>query len=596
MTDDQTQQYDIPPAAPEPAAPVDAGMPAAGSTSNAFAADAATADAPAAPASPGAPATTGGASKARWFVALGVAAIAIAVAVGALLFFSKTSAPEALSYIPGDAAMVMEIRMDLPGDQLQAAGNLLAHFPGFQDQSTLSQKIDTALKQFVERADSSLNYDTDVKPLIGGPLFIGIRSFEDMVQNVDPTNFVVVATTNGAISCAQAFKDQTPTVEAYNGVNLSTVGKTVCAADGRFLLVGDVGGVKGAVDAHKAATGLDKSTRYQEARAQLGLDRLATLYLDGTSLAKALPTSNPNPAVSDLAGAFPQWFMAGLRAENDALVLDMIAAPPSNPAALPSLSTYPPVHPIALTAFAPSNTLVFTEAQGFGVSLHNLFGQLASDPQFSEALKQLDQFGGLDGLVGWVDEAGFLVFRDGDTPAGAIILGATDATTASAKVAAIETVLALGAVGGDIDVSTATVEGVKVTTIHIPDIGAISGVPTGTPVPLDVSIAAKEKYVIVGVGTDVMASVLGVKPGAGLADDAAFKRALARGLPNPQVVIYVAAGATIDWVETAAAAAGAANIPEEVKAYLDPLEGFIYTVVGNGANGSFRLALTVATP
>jgi hypothetical protein len=536
-----------------------------------------------------------GASKARWFVALGVVAVAIAVVIGALTFFGKPSSPEAFGYIPGDAAVVMELRMDLPGDQLQNAGNLLAHFPGFQDQSTLPTKIDEALKRLLQNAGSSVDYDKIVKPLVTNPMVLSVHTFDGLATTDEAQDVVLVATINGAFDCTTASSGASLTSEQYNGTQiwLSASSKSACAVDGRFLLIGDEPGVKSALDTHKAASGIDKSARYQAARAQLGLDRLATLYVDGASLAKALPTTNPNPAV-DLAAVLPEWVMAGLRAESDALVLDMITAPPVNPAALPSQATYPPVHPVAFTAFAPADTLAFAESQGFSTSMHNVFQQLSADPQMAEALKQLDQFGGMDGLVGWVDEAGFVVFRNGDSPAGAILLGAADAATASAKVTALETLLGLGALGGDIDVSSSTIEGIKVTTVHIPDAGALSGVPSGTPVPLDLSIAAKDKVVIVGVGTGAMEKVLGVKPGATLAEDAAFKRAIARGLANPQVVVYVAAGATIDWVESAAAALGAADIPAELKAYLDPVEGFIYTVIGNGVNGSFRLALTVA--
>lgn len=606
MTNDPTQQYEtnppsaLPPAAPDPAVPDPAVPdPAAVPPSGTPPSDPPRSDAPSDAATVAvAPVAASGASKARWLVALGVVAVAAAVVVGALLFFGKTSAPDALAYIPGDSAFVMELRMDLPGDQLQNVGNLLAHFPGFQDQSTLTTKIDEALKRLVAESGSGTDYEKDIKPFISGPMFVGIQSFQDMVESSDPKNFVVVATTNGAVSCDTVFEGATGTNEPYNGLDVAVfnAGQQACAIDGRFFLIGDEPGIKAAIDAHKAGTGLDKSTRYADARSQLGLDRLATMYIDGGNLARALPTSATTAAIDDLEGAFPQWIMAGLRAENDALVVDAVVAPPNKPAAVPSFATFPPVHAMSFTAFAPTDTLVFADMQGFGVSMHNVFSQLTSDPQFSAALQQLDQFGGLDGLLGWIDEAGFVVMKDGDTPSGAIFLAATDAAGASAKVTALETVLGLGALGGDFDVSTSTVEGVKVTTIHIPDAGSLSGMPTGSPIPLDLSIAAKDKVVIMAIGTGAMEKVLGVKPGASISDDPAFTKALSRGLANPQVAIYVAAGASIDWLDSAAAAAGGPGIPADLKPYLDPVEGFIYTVTGDGLHGSFRMALTVGNP
>ena len=581
MTDDQTQPIETPKTDPAPAA-MDAPEPSM------------------LPVEPNRPPVRRP-NRLRWAVAILVAIVAIGAAAGALALFGKASSPEALRYIPGDEAFVFELRLDLPGDQMQTVGNLLAHFPGFKDQSTLTEKIDQALSQLVARVPgSSVNYLTDVKPIIGGPLFIGIESFKDVATERDPTNFTLVATTNGAASCGTTFRGQTLTTETYNGVELSTSadGKAACAVDGRFFIVGDPAGVKLGLDAHRTGTGLDKSVRYQAARAALGLDRLATLYIDGGSLATALPSMDPALRLGDIAGALPEWVMAGLRAEDDAIVADVVVAPAPNASFGPSMRTFPPAHPLEVTAFAPADALVFYEQQAASVSIHNLLTPLMANPQVAEAFKSLDQFGGLDGLIDWVDDVGFVVVRDGDTPAGGIVLVATDAAAASEKLTTLTTVLGLGALGSDIEITKTTVEGVKVTTVHIPDISALAGTAGGTAIPaipLDLSIAAKDRYVLLGIGDGIMSKLLGVKAGAGLADDPAFKRALTVGLANPQLVLYVAAGASIDWIESASGSLGGPAWPAEVKAYLDPMEGFIYTVVGDGLHGSFRMALTVVT-
>ena len=101
---------------------------------------------------------------------------------------------------------------------------------------------------------------------------------------------------------------------------------------------------------------------------------------------------------------------------------------------------------------------------------------------------------------------------------------------------------------------------------------------------------------IVGVGEGIVPKILGVKAGASLADDAAFKRALARSLPNPQSLFYVAAGSSLAWLESVMAAQGAPAIPADAKAYLDPLEGIVFSAVGDGSRGGARFAITVAKP
>lgn len=547
-----------------------------------------------------------GTNRMRWALGLGLAGVAIAAGIAAVILFGSPATPEALKYLPSDAALVAELRMDLPGDQMQALGNLLAHFPGFQDQATLTDKIDQALSRAIARMPdaSGVDYPTEVKPLLTGPLFVGVRSFGDMVTNREPTNAVMVATTNGGLTCAKAFENQTLTHETYRNVELSlaSTSKAACAVDGRFFLVGDPAGVKMALDAHANGTGIDTSARYKAARAGLGLDRLATLYVDGSSLAAALPSANPGNPLGDVAAALPEWMIGGVRAENDALVVDMVVAPPTRAAPVPSLRTYAPVHPLALTALAPADALAFGELQGSPISIHNLLIQLQKDPRFAEALKSLDQVGGMDGLIGWIDDLGFVVVRQGDTPAGAVLLVAHDAAAATEKVTTLGTVLNLAALGGNVKVTESTVEGVKVTTVHITDISALLGsaVPGGVgalpPVALDLSIAAKDRVVVLGVGTGVMERLLAVKAGQGLADDAAFRNAVSRSLPNPQSFIYVATGTTLDWIQASMASLGAPEWPADAKAYLDPLQGLAMSATGDGTHGSMRLVITVTKP
>ncbi|HSL98184.1 MAG TPA: hypothetical protein VK831_06390, partial [Candidatus Deferrimicrobiaceae bacterium] len=83
-------------------------------------------------------------SRGRWLIGLGIAGVAIGLALVAALVLGGRQTPEALRYVPADAVIVAELRLDLPGDQLQKVGNLLAHFPGFADQSTLAGKLDEA--------------------------------------------------------------------------------------------------------------------------------------------------------------------------------------------------------------------------------------------------------------------------------------------------------------------------------------------------------------------------------------------------------------------------------------------------------------------
>ena len=200
------------------------------------------------PAPGGSPTTTMpiglGSSRGRWLLALAVAGGALAVAIVAALLLGGRPTPEALTYIPGDSAVVAELRMDLPGDQLQKVGNLLAHFPGFKDQSTLTTKIDETLARLVgEASNGKIDYATQVQPWLAGPLFAGGTPSPGATTGTESRArepFVIVATTDGSVTCDPLFKDASPTSETYQGAKLETAadGSFACAIDKRFGLLG----------------------------------------------------------------------------------------------------------------------------------------------------------------------------------------------------------------------------------------------------------------------------------------------------------------------------------------------------------------------
>src|SRR5258706_5020945 len=157
MTDDLTRPIETPPAT-EPAIPTPDSIPAPPANEPASGpAETAPALAETPPTGNQPVVTTGapGPNRMRWAIGIGVAALAVAVAIGAFIVLGSRPAPEALKYIPADASLVAEIRMDLPGDQLQKLGTLLSHFPGFADQSTLPAKIDESLSRLVQQGNAT---------------------------------------------------------------------------------------------------------------------------------------------------------------------------------------------------------------------------------------------------------------------------------------------------------------------------------------------------------------------------------------------------------------------------------------------------------
>ena len=595
MTDDQTRPIDTSP--PTDQTPV-AGASATATSTGATAA-------PAAPVAPVAPASNRG----RWAIALGVVAVAIALTVGGLLFLNNgPTSPEALRYVPGDAAAVAELRLDLPGDQMQHLGNLLAHFPGFKDQASLTDKIDEALTRLVATAsDGQADYRTRLKPWLNGAAFVGVIA-PAAGATAESLQAVISATTNGSVTCAATFEGQTVGHEAYRGLDLvlSADGSMACVVDGRQALLGDPATVRKALDAKAAGNGMDKTEAYRTARAALGGDRLATLFVSGRTLAQLIPVPGPSAGIPDMSAflsAIPEWTIVGLRAEDDALVVDTVAAPATPPSTAPSMLPLPAAHASLITGLLPADTLLFVEHQGAGVTLQNVLATLRSTPELAAPLQILDGLGGGGDLVGWIDDVGVAASVDGTTPMVTVLVVARDDAAASSRVSALGTLISLAGRGDGIEVRDTTINGVAVTTIRITDLNGV--VPPGTvpgldqvPVtgPIEFSVAARGRVILVTSGEAAMTAVLNVQAGASLADHAPFRKALERGLANSRTSVYLAAGVSFDLAKGLLPAETVAQWETDIAPYVDPIEALAISVSDDSAVTRSRLVITVSQP
>ena len=599
MTDDQTRPIE----APKPEEPA-SGPPSTMDTITAG--------------STGAAASSGG--RLRWIIALGVAALAVVVAIGAVLVLGSRPAPEALKYIPGDAAVVAEVRMDLPGDQMEKLGKLLAHFPGFLDQSTLPDKIDEALSRLVSTSGAGgVDYRTDIKPWLSGPAFIGISppAAGGAPGATGLSGAVISATTTGTVSCDAPFKNQTVTHETYHSLDLALAGGSACVIDGHQALIGDAQSVRNAIDAHAGGTGIDRSDQYRAARALLVGDQLATVYLDSDLFSSMLPNASGAPSASGtpgaevfaaLGGALPAWSISGVRAEDDALVLDTITGPTSASGSAatagPSLLPQPPAHPSVVAPMAPADTILFVEDQGTGVSLQNLLTRLRAVPELSAPLQMLDGVGGGAGLVGWIEDVGVAVSVHGPTPDGAVFLVASDDATAADRVKTIGGFLALAGLGGQgIEVHDSTINGVAVTTVTITDLGKLvppGSLPGGEQVPstgpISFSLAAHGRAVVLTTGEAAMTAILNVKAGGSLVDQPRYKQALTRALASSRFSLFADVRAGVALAETLVPAAELAQWQSSIKPYVDPIESLMITGSTDASSGRSRFVITVSQP
>jgi hypothetical protein len=576
-------------------------------------------DTTAVPATPPAPVPPrSGASGRRWLIAFGVAGLVLGVTAIALILLGSRSTPEALRYIPANMPVVAELRVDLPGDQLQKVGNLLAHFPGFKDQSTLTSKLDEALARITTQASNgSASYATDVKPWLAGPLFVGARmpSRAGSATAGTPTpSAVAVFTTDGKVTCDPITKSST-SKEAYKGIDIhgGDAGAVACALDGRYALVGDSASIKAAIDAHANHAGVDGDSQYQKARDALGGDRLATVYfsvdaLEAGALVSAIPAlSSAGTDVTAALAALPPWVIAGFRAEDSAIVVDFVSGPAGTPPS-PSgsaLLTMPPAHLSRLAPLLPGDTAVLYELHGTGVLAENLLTSLRANPALGPTLGQLDAtlgvLGGARTLIGWIDDAGIVVIPDGSSLTGGVLVQASDEATATAKADQIRSLLTLAGLSSGITTRDIDINGTKVTIADLGDIssllqqaGQAAGgltVPPGTHIVI--SVAAHGSTVLIGGGESFARRILETAAGSSLADQASYKTALGLSFPSNSGQLYIAAAPLLAFADTAIPADAKARFDSDVKPYIAPFDAFIETASADPSGIRIRFVITV---
>jgi hypothetical protein len=546
-------------------------------------------------------APTGG-SRTRWLVGGGVAVAAVAAIALAATFLAASPMPEVLKYLPRDSVIVVELRPELPGDQRQQLGNFLAHFPGFEDQSTLNTKLDEVLERITREASrGEVDYATRVKPLLAGPMAFSVtaEALSDSMTGSPPAGIVFVATTDGSVTCESVFGN-TSLAATHRDVEIRSIqGDAACALHGRYLLVGTIPGIQDSLDARLDGKGVDGNSTYKAARERLEGDQLASIFVDGDPLFAVIKDAGGQVfGGTDLPEGL--WVIQGVRVTDDALITDTYT--PAMTAALPSGA--PTSAPAAESRFAtvlPVDTLGYVEFHGVGASVEQALAALGAQPGADEVLKSLQDalltLGGTGNLTGWIEEAGVAVLPTDTLVGGAVLLRGTDAATAQARLTQIRNLLVLASTGTDITFTESEHAGVTITTVDLGDLSALlgsAGIPgAGDGARVEVAFAGRDDLVVIGVGEGVVERILDTESGSSLATSATYGRVIEVAGARNDLQVFIALDATLTFAERFVPALDVEMWDTEIKPYLEHLAGVAMTSVSSSSGVHVRGVLTV---
>ena len=495
------------------------------------------------------------AARPRWLVPGAAAVVLLAVAIGLVVGMTLTNRAGAgsgtASYVPADAAVYYELRLDLPGDQRAALRSFLGHFPLLQVDKYLTDELDQQLDQLSSAAPSGYRYSTDVKPWFDGKLGFAMIGYPTMIPGAKvafPDVLVLVGVKDA--TAAGALNDRVRADLTKAGVTITSTshaGVTIWLAKGgstqttagtpqqfAWAITADelIGGtsvdlVGKALDSHSgAAPSLASRDEFAAGIARLPADRVLTLSVDFKTLLaqvqKDVASSQPSAAaaISQIVAQAPTYGVASARFESDRFVMDSSA----------TLSGAAPANnDRGLAALTPSDAIYFADGsnvgQGLAGSLNSLKSFLgASGTVTGPTLDQVEAAlgGDLGSFVSWMGDTALVAGYTNSTPWVGLISKPNDAQAARSKLQQLQSILQLASANGGpkVQVSQADHDGTQITTIHVE---AGSGTPSWAST---LQYAVTDHRVVIGSGDSFVARVLDMQSANSLASNARFRAAL----------------------------------------------------------------------
>ena len=562
-------------------------------------------------------------SRRRWAVALGGAAIVVAI-TAAIVFALVGRSPDAavLGYVPSGTVAYAEVRLDLPGDQRREIGEFLSKFPGFADQTALDTKLDEVLDQVVaEATKGEQTFTDDIKPWFDGELAVSAGPLPDPkaitgqgAGKPDLGHGLALLSIKDAAG-AQAWFDAafkkagaTTTTESYGGATLTIFGEgdgpkaAFAIVDGKVAVAGAVDSVKAAVDT-KGNGGFAQDPNTKAALASASGDHLGFAYVALEPLLAWTSELGGGAAVSPMSSAalefVPDWGAYWLRVEGDALVMEATA-----PKAESTLGpTEDRVSDVA--RHVPSSAIALSVTHDVGATLQQVLDLYATElslKPITDAIKEgLGVVGGAEAALGWMGDAGIVVNQSGDAAEGGLVVLTEDPDKARELFTSAKNLAALAGVAGvtfrDVDHGGTPITVVSLDLAQV--MGAVPGaVPSAFAMPIDkieLAWAVTDDYVVVGSGQAFVEHVLDTTDATSLASNDRYEALIGRVGPGTGSA-FVDITAIRTFLEGLMAKGDVAALKQyetDVKPYLEPFDAMIASSSVGGDVTRSRVVITV---
>ena len=214
-------------------------------------------------------------------------ATSLAIALAGCGGDDETQGPldAALKYLPAESPFALAVDTDLEGDQYKAIDAITKRFP-VEDAS-----VEELLRKQLASGDD-VDFDEDVKPLLGNPAVIGASDVTSFLQSEQTDDFVAALQVKDAEALDRLIEKSDATVEGEVGeAQKYASGGTTFAVDGDVvILAGSEELLDGALERAEGEDHLDAET-FDAALEGLPASAAARVYADVQALLDSDPST-----------------------------------------------------------------------------------------------------------------------------------------------------------------------------------------------------------------------------------------------------------------------------------------------------------------
>jgi hypothetical protein len=186
-----------------------------------------------------------------------------------------------LSFLPADAPVALAIDTDLDGGQYRSLGALLDKFP-FGEQAAQS------LRGQVEQSLDGVNFDDDIRPLLGKPFIIGIPTAESVIGDANEVVGAIQAKDQDSLDAFVEKLKARETGEESGATLYERDGTVFAVKDDMLIFAGDRRQLTQALQRADGDDHLDEDA-FDEGLQGLPENALARVYVDVEALIQADP-------------------------------------------------------------------------------------------------------------------------------------------------------------------------------------------------------------------------------------------------------------------------------------------------------------------